>query len=522
MEPGTTNHSARRIAAFTAGLGLSLLYFIISDNQWPSNSEFHTIMEMSATVLALFIGILALVNYYSKKEGTILFIGTGFLGTAFLDGFHGIVTSEFFIPYMPSENTSRIPWSWLASRLFLSIYLFLSFLAWRREKKSVLAKPVSEKIVYISSITLTLASFILFAFVPLTEGFFSDSVFARPEEYFPAVFFALAIIGYIRKGQWKYSGFEFWLIMSLIIGFISQAIYMSNSANLFDLEFNMAHLLKITSYIFMLIGLLINMHNIYQQAEIANRTKSEFLNIISHELRTPLTVILGYTPLLSQPEKLPATKKMLDTLKEKGFEHQAIPDLLEKSLNEYSKFTNKMDASGKHLLSLINDMLDLSKIEANMMEIDQKVLTIRPIIIETCEQFEKSAKDKGLSLNYSSSDDQIYADERHMSQILINLIGNAIKFTDEGSINVAAVSKGDFVEFSITDTGHGINKDDIKNIFNPFTQVDGSATRNIGGSGLGLAITKRLIELHNGQISVNSELDQGTTFKFTIPRIVED
>ncbi|MDG1021012.1 MAG: hypothetical protein P8O77_05940 [Emcibacteraceae bacterium] len=83
MEPGTTNHSARRIAAFTAGLGLSLLYFIISDNQWPSNSEFHTIMEMSATVLALFIGILALVNYYSKKEGTILFIGTGFLGTAF-------------------------------------------------------------------------------------------------------------------------------------------------------------------------------------------------------------------------------------------------------------------------------------------------------------------------------------------------------------------------------------------------------------------------------------------------------
>lgn len=213
---------------------------------------------------------------------------------------------------------------------------------------------------------------------------------------------------------------------------------------------------------------------------------------------------------------------MLDTLKEKGFEHQAIPDLLEKSLNEYSKFTNKMDASGKHLLSLINDMLDLSKIEVNMMEIDQKVLTIRPIIIETCKQFEKSAKDKGLSLNYSSSDDQIYADERHMSQILINLIGNAIKFNDEGSINVAAVSKGDFVEFSITDTGHGINKDDIKNIFIQFTQVDGSATRNIGGSGLGLAITKRLIELHNGQISVNSELDQGTTFKFTIPRIFED
>lgn len=519
MKTETLNHKAVRIIAFIfTGLVLTLFYFLIRENQWPGNSEFHTILEMSATVLALFIGILALVNYYSKKEGTILFIGTGFLGTAFLDGFHGIVTSSFFAQFMPSENTSLIPWSWLASRLFLSTYLFLSFLAWRREKNSLIAEPISEKIVYISSITLTLASFILFAFVPLTEGFFSNSIFDRPEEYFPAVFFALAIFGYINKGQWKNNGFEFWLIMSLIVGFINQAIYMPNSANLFDLEFNMAHLLKIISYIFMLIGLLINMHNIYQQAEDANKTKSEFLNIMSHELRSPLTVILGYTPLLSQPEKLPATKKMLETLKEKGFEHQSIPELLEKSLKEYSKFTNKMDSSGKHLLALINDMLDLSKIEANLMEIEPSKVEVNPIIHTTCKQFEKSAKDKKLSLNYNSSNDLIYADEKRISQILINLIGNAIKFTETGSINVTSTSKGDFVEFSVTDTGSGISKEDLKNIFDQFTQVDGTATRNIGGSGLGLAISKRLIELHNGHISVNSEIGQGTTFKFTIPR----
>lgn len=523
MEQEKNNRTALRIFLFIlVGLGLPLLYTFLRGNQWNSSAEFHSIIETSATLLALFIGILALVNYYAKKDGAILFIGAGFLGTAFLGGFHGIVTSSFFIPCMPSDNISLIPWSWLAPRLFLSIYLFLSFLAWRKENKSVLTKPLNEKIVYIVSITLTLASFLFFAFVPLPQGIFSNLIFHRPEEYIPAIFFAFALIGYLQKGHWKYNAFEFWLVMSLIVGFISQAVYMPYSENIYDLEFNIAHILIVISYIFMLIGLMVNMYYIYQQVEVANKAKSDFLNIMSHELRTPLTVILGYTPLLSNPGRLPATKKLLKAIERRDINYETITEMLYAALAEYSKFTDKMDTSGKHLLTLINDMLDLSKIEANMMVIDPTIIKISPIIKNISKQFEKSAEDKGLSLTYTSCDEEIYADDKRLTQILINLVGNAIKFTDKGIIDISVISKQSFVEFAVSDTGCGISNDNLINIFDQFTQIDSTATRNIGGSGLGLTITKRLVELHGGQIVVNSKIGQGTTFKFTIPRVGKD
>ena len=202
---------------------LMMPYAFLFNSTWDTNAEIHTVVETCATLIAFFIGILALVNYYSKKEGTILFIGTGFLGTAFLDGFHAIVTSSFFVPFMPSDNSFLIPWSWFASRSFLSIYLFLSLLAWRKEKTSIIYNTISEKNVYVTAITFTLLSFLFFAFVPLPPGYFSYLIFKRPEEFIPALFFLLAIIGYLYKGEWKNNAFEYFIILSLIIGFIGQA-----------------------------------------------------------------------------------------------------------------------------------------------------------------------------------------------------------------------------------------------------------------------------------------------------------
>lgn len=522
MEQIKTNKTFWRIAAFIIiGGFLSGSYIFLNDFEWIGSTELHSGMESIATLLAFIVGTLALVNYYSKKNSTILFIGTGFLGTAFLDGYHAVVTSSYFSHLMPSENISLIPWSWIASRSFLSLYLFFSILAWRRENKSTLAKPVSETVVYSTSIFLTIACFLFFTLTPLTPGYFSQLAFPRPEEYIPALFFTITLAGYLQKNNWKTDPFEFWLVLSLIVSVISQAVYMPFSAILFDIEFEVAHTLKIISYIFVLVGLFVNIYHIYQQAEEANRAKSDFLNIMSHELRTPLTVILGYTPLLANPRKLPATKNLLFALERKDISHEAITILLGNALDEYAKYVNKMDSSGKQLLTLINDMLDLSKIEANMMEIEPENVKVRQIFNNIERQFEKSVRDKGLELKVSSHNEEVFADERRLNQILINLIGNAIKFTEKGQIEIKSTANAEFIKFHVTDTGCGINKDSIKSVFDRFKQADTGTTRNIGGSGLGLAITKRLVELHGGKIKVTSKVNQGSSFSFTLPKSKE-
>ena len=246
---------------------LFLAYFLLRDSTWQGNNQLHTMMELIATVLASLVGILALVRFYTKKNNTFLFIGTGFLGTAFLDSYHAVVTSTFFNVSFPSPPPSLIPWSWIASRLFLSVLLFLSWWAWKREKQNGEAGRISEKLVYLGVGVLTLVSFLFFAFVPLPRAYYPEIVFHRPEEFVPAFFLLLALIGYLRKGHWKKDHFEHWLVLSIIVSFMAQAMFMSFSGQLFDVMFDAAHLLKKVSYVFVLTGLLISMYSLFKQAE---------------------------------------------------------------------------------------------------------------------------------------------------------------------------------------------------------------------------------------------------------------
>ena len=228
-----------------------------------------------------------------------------------------------------------------------------------------------------------------------------------------------------------------------------------------------------------------------QVAEEANRQKSAFLNIMSHELRTPLTVILGYLPLLKNKEKmLPA-----------------------ESINQVAE---DMDLSGQHLLAMINDLLDISKIEAGQLDLFVEKIQSAPLIEEMVRKFANQAQQKGIELLIANEDFSFQVDVRRLRQILINLIGNALKFTTHGSIQIAAKRDKKIVTFSITDTGMGIPESELPFVFDTFRQVDDSSTRNVGGSGLGLAITKRLVELHGGVIWVDSIVGSGTTFTFTI------
>ena len=256
-----------------------------------------------------------------------------------------------------------------------------------------------------------------------------------------------------------------------------------------------------------------------ETAEAANIAKSDFLNTMSHELRTPMTVILGYSPILAKADKLPVAKKLRTALEKEPINQEEIIELLEKLLAKFAQIGSAMDKSGKHLLTLINDILDLSKIEAGKMELKRTPVSVHDIIQCVSSDLRNKAEAKGLKISWSSDNEIINAEEVRIRQILINLIGNAIKFTESGTIHVSSENLEKFVMFRVKDSGCGIPTDKLDMVFARFQQADTSSTRAASGTGLGLAISKRLVELHGGEISVTSEARKGSTFSFTIPKI---
>jgi signal transduction histidine kinase len=228
--------------------------------------------------------------------------------------------------------------------------------------------------------------------------------------------------------------------------------------------------------------------------EQANLHKSQFLANMSHELRTPLNSIIGYTKL------------MLD-----GMEGSISTDQREDLQTVYD--------NSKHLLSLINDLLDLSKIEAGKFEIIKEEFAVSEIISKIIPGMEKLAGDKGLELNYSIEPgiDKIYADKNKTKQVLFNLIGNAIKFTRKGSVRLE-ISKNDheFV-FAVIDTGIGISQQDVAGLFQSYKQVGPARLDGYEGTGLGLVISKQFVELQGGKIWVESTLEKGSIFFFSLP-----
>jgi signal transduction histidine kinase len=231
-----------------------------------------------------------------------------------------------------------------------------------------------------------------------------------------------------------------------------------------------------------------------RQIEVASQHKSEFLANMSHELRTPLNAIIGFSEVLGE--------RMFGELNAKQ--------------EEYLK---DIHASGQHLLSLINDILDLSKIEAGRMELELTDFDLPTAIDNALTLVRERAGRRGIALHQAAGEGlgQIRGDERKVKQVLLNLLSNAIKFTPEGGgIEVRAKPVDGSVEVSVTDTGVGIAPEDQEAIFEEFRQV-GTAAKKVEGTGLGLALSRKFVELHGGRIWVRSELGAGSTFTFTIP-----
>jgi signal transduction histidine kinase len=219
---------------------------------------------------------------------------------------------------------------------------------------------------------------------------------------------------------------------------------------------------------------------------------------MSHELRTPLNAILGFTEMLR------------DGL------YGAVPPELDEPLAD-------IQTNGRHLLRLINDVLDLSKIEAGRMELAPGEYAVAEILDTVRASLRSLAEAKSLTFTVSAPADipPARGDVKRLTQCLMNLVGNAVKFTRAGSVAVEAEVDGPNLLFRVSDTGIGIPKEQLDHVFDEFRQVDATITREFGGSGLGLAITRRFVELHGGRIGVESELGRGTTFWFTVPLWLE-
>ena len=230
------------------------------------------------------------------------------------------------------------------------------------------------------------------------------------------------------------------------------------------------------------------------ELEIANKHKSEFLANMSHELRTPLNAILGYTELI------------LDNI------YGDVPEKIKEILE-------RLENNGHHLLSLINDVLDLSKIEAGRLTLSLDEYSMGEVIQTVITSVEALAAEKKLELKVMVPTDLTTGkgDEQRIAQVILNLLGNAIKFTEEGEVRVEATVSNETFMVSVSDTGPGLSEADQKTIFEEFHQVDGSSTREKGGTGLGLSIAKRIVEMHGGRIWVESTHGKGSTFRFTLP-----
>ena len=507
------------IAVIAVGLVLFGLYL----TSLYSYLLFHSLVEMFSIIVAIGIFIVAWNSRRFLDNNYLLFIGIAYLFIGSLDLVHTLAYTGMGV--FQGYGTNLPTQLWIAARYVESLSLLIAFLFVGRRLKGNFVL-----LGYAVVISLLLASIFYWNIFPqsFVEGA-GLTPFKKVSEYIISLILLGSMVLLLKNRRELDKG-VFKLLVASIAVTIGSELFFTFYVSAYGLSNLIGHFFKIISFYLIykaiietgltkpysllfrnlkqseealaqrgqaLVNINAELTAATEEAKLANQAKSEFLANMSHELRTPLNAIIGFSQVLQE--------RYFGDLNEKQSEY--VGDVLE---------------SGKHLLSLINDILDLSKIEAGKMEPVLSTVRIKELLENSLIMVREKALKHGISLDIDTTDldgTEIMADERKLKQVMFNLLSNATKFTpDGGAITVEGRKDGEEFIISVSDTGIGIAAGEREKIFGEFYQAGGSMKDKPPGTGLGLSITRRIVDMHDGKIWVESEGEgKGSQFSFTLP-----
>ncbi|MEO2018267.1 MAG: ATP-binding protein [Fuerstiella sp.] len=528
----------------------------------------HTLLEWTAVCAAAFVCMLCFAQFRLARDPSLLVIGVAMVCAGAMDAFHTLAADRL-IP-ATADNRELIPFTWALCRLFNGCILMVGVgIFGVSHNKGVEAKysAASLSAICVAFVGISFTTVYVCAVSDsLPQTMFPDNIIKRPYDILPILPYLICGLfvfpAYLRKYR---SMFAYALMLSLIPQIATQLYMACGSDRLFDSSFNVAHALKAVSYAVPCVGLLaeyvmsfqvsnlktaelqraraasekqarmlqvqrdtliiqaaeleetsteieLQSHDIEQknadlkranrEVEQSSAYKSEFLANMSHEIRTPMTAILGFADVLRSNVQRSENIDAVETIQR----------------------------NGKYLLGIINHILDLSKIEAGKIELEHLSCSPSQIVADVVSLIGVRAAARNIALTVEFDGPipaEIRSDPTRLRQILINLVGNAIKFTEIGGVRLKLqLIQSDFeaprLQFSVIDTGIGMEEEQIARLFQPFMQADSSTSRKFGGTGLGLTISRRLAEMLGGHIAITSTPGEGSTFTFLVDLDEED